>query len=266
MYFRLEGGLPSKIAQFRNMPDKVGMDGTHAQSRAGFGFGHDGSVDSLERFIFNVGDGGFRADQELANMVAFILSLSGSDLPPAGATNSGRLLPGPSGQDVPAAVGKQITIDSPLRAPLLDGMLALAGSPTSRVDLIAKGSTEGVSRGWCYDRNLSGFQSDRRSETLSPDALIDLAGAGRELTFTLVSRGTGQRLGIDRDGDGLYDGDELNAGTNPDEWGFIYLVSPPQPTEVIVASNTSLRVVADSTHWDFYYQWFKDGVAVGRHQ
>jgi YVTN family beta-propeller protein len=261
-YFRLEGGLPSKIAQFRNMPDKVGMDGTHTQSRAGFGFGHDGSVDSLERFIFNVGAGDFRADQDMANIVAFILSVSGSDLPQPNTSDNFRLLPGPSSQDVPAAVGKQITLESPLRVPLLDAMLALADSPTSRVDLIAKGLTEGAVRGWFYDRSMGLFQSDRRNETLSPDALIDLAGAGRELTFTVVSRGTGQRLGIDRDDDGVYDGDELDAGTNPDDWGFIYLVSPPQPTEVIVHSNASLRVVADSTHWDFYYQWFKEGVAL----
>jgi hypothetical protein len=42
-----------------------------------------------------------------------------------------------------------------------------------------------------------------------------LAGAGSEITFTLVAQGTGERLGIDRDSDSVYDGDEMDAGTNP---------------------------------------------------
>src|SRR6185295_9693750 len=65
------------------------------------------------------------------------------------------------------------------------------------------------------DRSVGLFQSDRRNERVSAEALIDLADAGSEITFTLVAQGTGQRLGIDRDSDGVYDGDELDAGTNP---------------------------------------------------
>ncbi len=210
---RLEGGLPAKTAQFRNMLDKVGMDGASTQSRAGFGFGHDGGSDTLVRFVVAEGGSTNRTDQFVANLVAFLLSVPGSDLPPA--TNSGPLRPGPASQDVPAGVGRQITLDSPVRGPLLDAMLKLADSPTSRVDLIAKGSQGGSARGWFYDRSAGVFQSDRRNETLSAEGLIDLAGAGSETTFTLVARGTGQRLGIDRDSDGMYDGDELDTGTNP---------------------------------------------------
>jgi len=83
------------------------------------------------------------------------------------------------------------------------------------VDLIAKGSQAGSARGWFYYRSAGVFQSDRRNETLSTEGLIDQAGAGSEITFTLVAQGTGPRLGIDRDSDGVYDGDELDAGTNP---------------------------------------------------
>ncbi len=210
---RLEGGLPAKTAQFRNMLDKVGMDGASTQSRAGFGFGHDGGSDTLVRFVIAEGRFTNRTDQFVANFVAFLLSVSGSDL--LAATNSGSLRPGPASQDVPAGVGQQITLDSPVRGPLLDAMLKLADSPTSRVDVIAKGSQAGLARGWFYDRSAGVFQSDRRNETLSAEGLIDQAGAGSEITFTLVARGTGQRLGIDRDSDGVYDGDELDAGTDP---------------------------------------------------
>ena len=47
-----------KIPQLRNLYDKVGFETTQTKSRAGFGFLHDGSVDSLARFLsepaFNV--------------------------------------------------------------------------------------------------------------------------------------------------------------------------------------------------------------------
>jgi hypothetical protein len=35
------------------------------------------------------------------------------------------------------------------------------------------------------------------------------------VTFTCVPPGSGYRLGVDRDGDGHRDGDELLAGSNP---------------------------------------------------
>ncbi|HTD85962.1 MAG TPA: hypothetical protein VK850_05250, partial [Candidatus Binatia bacterium] len=54
------------------------------------------------------------------------------------------------------------------------------------------------------------FQSDRRSETISPDDLRGLAVAGNELTYTIVPEGSGTRIGIDRDEDGFLDRDELD--------------------------------------------------------
>jgi hypothetical protein len=38
---------------------------------------------------------------------------------------------------------------------------------------------------------------------------------GQELTFTCVPPGSGERIGVDRDEDGFYDRDELDAGTDP---------------------------------------------------
>src|SRR5262249_22746682 len=39
--------------------------------------------------------------------------------------------------------------------------------------------------------------------------------AGQTVTFSCVPPGSGTRLGIDRDGDGFLDQDELDAGKNP---------------------------------------------------
>jgi hypothetical protein len=267
---RLEGGLPAKTAQFRNILDKVGMDGASTQSRAGFGFGHDGSSDTLVRFV--MAEGGFTTNQSsqfLANFVAFLLSVSGADL--AVATNSGPLRVGPASQDVPAGVGRQFTLIAPQHVPLLDSMLALAYSPTSRLDIIAKGSPEGSARGWFYDRSAGLFQSDRRNERVSAEALIGLAKAGSEITFTLVAQGTGLRLGIDRDSDGVYDGDELDAGTDPaDPQSYLriesVLLGGPANGELLLgfnaASNHTYTVLSrdrfDSGPWS---RW----VDVGAH-
>jgi len=42
-----------------------------------------------------------------------------------------------------------------------------------------------------------------------------LAGPGAELTFTAVPSGSEVRIGVDRDEDGFFDRDELDAGSNP---------------------------------------------------
>lgn len=225
--FRLEGDLRSKIAQFRNLADKVGMDGTRTQTRAGFGFGHDGSVDSLTRFLNGVR---IVQDQDIADLIAFLLSVSGSDTGPVGAAVD--LSP-------PSAAGRQLTVASAGRLALFDAMLALAHSPTGRVDLIAKGMKEGLARGWFYDRTLDLFQSDRQQETVSADGLLALAGPGNEMTFTVVPRGSGIRLGIDRDLDSLLDRDELDAGTNPADRQLLPQILAP--TEVAVGTDFRLE-------------------------
>jgi flagellar hook capping protein FlgD len=45
--------------------------------------------------------------------------------------------------------------------------------------------------------------------------LLALAGARSEVTITGVPEGSGARMGIDRDRDGYWDGDELDAGSDP---------------------------------------------------
>ena len=117
--------------------------------------------------------------------------------------------------DTHAAVGRQITINSGAIVPLIDSMLAIANPSASRVDLVVKGTKDGLSRGWFYNRTNALFQSDRRAETISPAALRQLANVGNELTYTVVPRESGRRIGIDRDGDGYFDRDELDFGSDP---------------------------------------------------
>jgi len=204
--------LPFKISQLRNLHDKIGLDFGQTRSEAGFGFLHDGSVDSLVGFLQDSFD--FRDDQETADMVAFLLSLAGSDLP-SGVINDPDRAPGLPGRDVAAAVGRQITITNPAPVKLIADMIAVATSSTGRVDLIVRGEKDGLKRGWFFDRGPRVFQSDRNGETILSDTLRLLASTTNELTYTVVPRNLGRRIGIDRDEDGFLDVTETEFGSDP---------------------------------------------------
>jgi DNA-binding beta-propeller fold protein YncE len=198
-----------KTAQLRNLYLKVGFDMSQAENILGFGFLHDGSIDTLGQFVaepvFNVA-----SDQEVADLVAFLLCFSGSDLPQGSITN---LLEGPGtpSKDAHAAVGRQTTLVNAATAPntqlqLIQSMLNLAAA--NRVGLVVKGRVNGELRGFAYIAATGLFQSDRAAQVLSPAELRAMAAPGSELTYTVVPRGSEIRIGIDRDENGVYDGDE----------------------------------------------------------
>ncbi len=203
-----------KIPHLRNQYEKVGFEMTQVSNRAGFGYLHDGSVDSIARFlnepVFNV-----TSDQMTANLVAFMLAFSGSELP-AGSPNNPLEPPGPPSQDTHTAVGWQTTVISPTPPPpqttLINNMLSLANA--GRVGVVVKGRVGGLARGWRYN-GANVFQSDRAAETISAAGLLALAGFGSELTYTVVPFGSQTRIGIDRDQDGYFDRDELDACSDP---------------------------------------------------
>jgi YVTN family beta-propeller protein len=198
-----------KGAQLRNLQDKVGMNTQGTSSRAGFGFSFNGRVDSLSRFF----DHGFPVtlpDRDTADMVALLLSFAGSDF-----STTVKDRPGMPSQDMPAAVGKQTTLNSAAADPMLDQMLTLARPRLTRMDLVVKGTKDGQARSWLYDRRSQQFESDRKNEFLSTEGLRQLAESGNEFTYTLVPRGTGRRIGLDRDADGFYDRDEMDFGSDP---------------------------------------------------
>ncbi len=207
--------VTTKTPQLRNLYDKVGFEATKLSNRSGFGFLHDGSVDSLARFVsepvFTVAN-----DQEVANLVAFLLAFSGSDLPVV-PPNVVLEPPGSPSKDAHAAVGVQTTVVNGLAIPLpqltlLNQMRLLADS--GKVAMVVKGRVSGASRGYAY---LPGgtLQSDRTGETIGFDAMLVLASPGAELTFTIVPAGSRDRIGIDRDLDGYLDGDEIDVCANP---------------------------------------------------
>src|SRR5262249_38330659 len=115
--------LPFKIPSLRNLTDKMGMNLASTNSRAGFGFLNDGSVDNLVRFVqdgFNITN-----DQSTADMVAFLFCFTGSDLIPGVAGDINRS-PGMNSLDTQAGVGRQVTIVASNDVPLMDSFITLA--------------------------------------------------------------------------------------------------------------------------------------------
>jgi YVTN family beta-propeller protein len=222
-----------KIPQLRNQYEKTGFVTLRTPNTAGFGVLHDGSVDSIERFVsepvFTVA-----SDQEVANLTALLLAFSGGDFgPPPGGTFLPEP-PGPPSKDTRASVGQQTTLmnaaaPEPGQLTLISQMLTQAD--LNRVGVIVKGRLNGQARGWRYNGG-NVFQSDRAGETISAASLQALASPGSELTYTVVVKGMETRTGIDRDEDGILDADEagpcdpdLNADGNVDQDDVAYLVN-----------------------------------------
>lgn len=210
----------NKGQSWRNLYEKIGTNYASQESRTGFGYMNDGREDTIvRRAMANIFH--FGSDQAVADFVALVLSFTGFGVDvnpnPVGPLDP----PGPPSQDTHAAVGKQVTIADGNAVPLfgqadaIDSMIALAGEVPGRTDLVVKGVVGTTPRGWFYDRILRRFVSDIDGETVSAAALRVMASSTEQLTYTVVPRGSGMRIGIDRDQDGFGDRSETVGGGDP---------------------------------------------------
>jgi hypothetical protein len=192
-----------KVAHLRNLYTKVGMFGMPAvpffnagdnghtgDQIRGFGFLHDGSTDSVFRFLNAAAFSFPGGDSQRRQVEQFLLAYD-SNLKPV--------------------VGQQITSTSANRAvtdPRLDLLIARAAA--GDCDLVVSGVIAGESRS---GRRLADgtFETDKAAEApLSETAVRDLVQSfATALTFTAVPLGTGTLFGIDRDDDGILNGDDV---------------------------------------------------------
>ena len=232
-----------KIPHLRNMYQKIGMFGVldvagvqplnqppQGPQIRGFGFLHDGSVDTLFRFfkavVFATGqiggpNVGFVNDQARRDMEQFMFAFDNNLAP---------------------IVGQQITLTAANAATVgarLDLLIARAG--LGECEVVVKGTVGGDPRGW-LGGPLAMFSGDRDGDApLSATDLRALAAtAGQEQTWTCVPPGNGERAAIDRDEDGWLDGDERDAGSDAAD-------AASTPANVPVRIATSKLLLRDGT-------------------
>ncbi|MGK3991406.1 hypothetical protein WME99_50620 [Sorangium sp. So ce136] len=213
-YIRNEVPQIMKTPHLRNMYQKVGMfgmyptpfiypgaDGFMGDQVRGFGFLNDGAMDTIFRFMSVVGfdslfsPGGFddspggNGDQRRRQVEQYMMAFE-SNLAPV--------------------VGQQVTL-TPQNVALATQRVGLfiARAEQGECDLVAKARVAGDELGFLYvgaDQFIAGRQA---LGAIARSTLLLLAQLPhRELTFTCVPPGSGARIAIDRDEDGIRDGDE----------------------------------------------------------
>jgi DNA-binding beta-propeller fold protein YncE len=200
-----------KVPHLRNMYQKVGMFGAPggpdlgAQVR-GSGYLHDGGVDTVLSFV----------SAQIGGMDVFAMSGNEAQRLEKRTLLSLFLLAFPS--NLAPIVGQQVTLTSTnggTVGPRIDLMIAraLVTSPRPECDLIVKGRIAGEARGWVMTASDT-FESDRDGEGPLSDASLRALAAtsGQELTYTCAPPGSGLRMGVDRDLDGVRDGSQCGDG------------------------------------------------------
>lgn len=228
-----------KIPHFRNLYQKVGMfgmpnvdfnlpgDGSHQGDQVrGTGYLHDGGTDSLFRFftadvfrspglIDNSPNVGFNGGDSQRRDVEDAMLAFDSDLAPI--------------------VGQQVTLDDTnfadvsARLTLLEQRAGatfvsqILGGTTTECDLVAHGTWNNRIRSALYDPGTDSYIPDSYGDVpISAGDMRAMAQvAGQATTFTCVPPGSGNRIALDRDGDGWLNFDEAGSSTNPADPGSV---------------------------------------------
>ncbi len=194
---------PFNTAQLRGVYEK---DFAHL---TGFGTVHDGSLDGIEEFLhFVPASTGMSAFKDLTEtdkqqVEDFVRAWDTGLSPLAGA---------------------QFHADKDHVAGLYDWLdLAEGQALAGNVDLVGKARQAlpggalkvGLHFAWNADQGLWLYHTDSARWAARGPLVAAIAAGQLECTFTCVPPGTGERLGIDRDEDGLLDGIEAANLTNP---------------------------------------------------
>ncbi len=183
-----------KVAHLRNMYQKNNFRKTvGGTSVGGFGFTHDGALATLDEFLAQPVFGTLPSDPvRRGNLQAFLLAFPTGMAPAVGYART-----------VSSANANSTAVAS-------DVTLLEAQSQAKKIDLIGKGKVNGVVRGFYYNPITKLYELDSTSLSGMTWAQLKSSAAAGSSHFTLmgVPPGTGVRMGIDRDADGILDANE----------------------------------------------------------
>ena len=182
---------PFKVPHLRNLYQKIGFNKDFGSiSVSGFGLLHDGSQPGLFELLSQQQFHLFASDTvRKLNLSAFLLCFDTGMAPAVGYSRT--LTP----QNVRSETAQS------------DVGLLLGQAAAGNIDLIAKGSIDGLVRGLFYIPLLAQFVSDTGG--VGPFSIAEIGAKvaqGDVITLMGVPRGSGARMGIDRDLDGVGDG------------------------------------------------------------
>jgi DNA-binding beta-propeller fold protein YncE len=224
-----------KVPHLRNMYQKVGMfgnaffsntlphqDNSHQGDQIrGFGFLHDGSTDTVFRFMQVLGFSdtlapeGFPSDASgdpmRRDMESFMLAFDSNVAPVVG-------------QQVTLTASNGAAVDSRIDLLIERASTNAATMPTPHAplnphgpecELVVTTRPYGKERGYLYVDDLGLFVSSKDDEPARTDAQLRARASLAPLTYTCVPLGSGRRIALDADLDGCFDLTELQAGNDP---------------------------------------------------
>ena len=224
-----------KIPHLRNLYQKVGMfgmasvpfvnpgdNGFKGDQVRGFGFLHDGSFDSLFRFhglrLFTQRSAGFLSPADPGNPGGFPFLPPAhplaSQVNPIGVKMRSQMEQFMLAFDSNLApiVGQQVTLttaNADIALPRI--ALLIQRAQASECDLVAKLHFGAREYGYLY--NNGAWKTDSRKR--APITTVELQDIVKyrklPITYTCVPQGSGVRIGLDRDEDGVLDGDEISV-------------------------------------------------------
>jgi hypothetical protein len=182
-----------KVPHLRNVYQKLNFNKTpDTESIGGFGIIHDGEDPNLFVFLSRSVFGTFANDTTRKNNLSAFVQCFDTGMAPA--VGYSRTL-----------VMTNVSITSISNDWSLLEAQAVGGS---NINLIVKGTLDGRRRGLLYQPGSNNYQSDSINEAPFTRAqLVAKVLAGDTLTLMGVAPGTGQRMAIDRDADGVLDAD-----------------------------------------------------------
>jgi DNA-binding beta-propeller fold protein YncE len=197
--------------------DIPGQEGFLGDQIRGFGFSRAGDIDSALRFISN-----FAFDTR-SPFGPGNNNPNGFPSNPDGSTNAEGLRQKETVIDFLMAfdsnlkpiVGQQTTLTQQTSG-AVNARIALlvARADAGDCELVAKAFVDGTNRGYFYVGSNT-FITDRAKQPYIDAASLQAIGtaqANNSVTYTCVPPGSGLRIGVDRDLDGILDGDDKTVG------------------------------------------------------